>query len=579
MNEEFKKRYKDKYYSLKQKGVKFFPDIIYKDLVVSFGLFILLILLATFIGVKNEPKADPSDTSYIPRPEWYFLFLFQFLKYFPGKLEWVGAAVIPGIAVLTLFLLPFIDRNPYRHFSKRKIAISVMTVIVVGMVVLTIIAAVTTPPQPSSESVATNLTEKIAAGQDLYSVNCVECHGADGEGGEIKGVAGLEGVVVKPIHDSDVMYSFTDDTLANIISMGMPNRGMTPFGRAYGGELSPSEIENIVTFMRYTWDDRAELPPEAAQAAAIPTLAPNEIPSYDVQIAPIVKRYCVSCHRPGKENNHYTMESYDEVMKSGDHAPNVVPGDLNSNLIRMIHREEIPAGGPMPPTKPLPADLVQMFERWVQGGAPQTAEQAKQATGSNPLPSNAPATPATESSPTVEATEPAPQQTPTSSAQAITPVTVTEEDLKSIAALRKILELPELQLTFVKDDHMINSPTGDLAVMVYQDSEGRLYSVDQTSRQVVEMDGRNSLAAISSLVGSPTLDDLRAKAIQIATALYPDFKNLSQNLVYEEGSKGDYFFFTWRDQNAETKMNKPFLQMGFFKNGGLFAFYNTLNLK
>ena len=579
MNEEFKKRYKDKYYSLKQKGVKFFPDIIYKDLVVSFGLFILLILLATFIGVKNEPKADPSDTSYIPRPEWYFLFLFQFLKYFPGNLEWVGAAVIPGIAVLTLFLLPFIDRNPYRHFSKRKIAISVMTVIVLGMVVLTIIAAVTTPPQPTSESVATTLTEKIAAGQDLYSVNCVECHGADGEGGEIKGVTGLEGVVVKPIHDNDVMYSFTDDTLANIISMGMPNRGMTPFGKAYGGELSPSEIENIVTFMRYSWDDRAELPPEAAQAAAIPTLAPNEVPSYDVQIVPIVKRYCISCHRPGKENNHYTMQSYDEVMKSGDHAPNVVPGDLNSNLIRMIHREEIPAGGPMPPTKPLPADVVQIFERWVQGGAPQTAEQAKQATGSNPLPTNVPASPAAEVSPTLAATEAQPHQTPTSSTQAVTTVVIPEEDLKPMDALRKILGLPDLQLTFLKEDTMINSPSGDLAVSVYQDSEGRLYSVDKASHQVVEVDCRNALAAISAIGGSATLDDLRAKALQIAAAIYPDFKSLSQNLVYEEGSKGDYTFFTWRDQTAETKMNKPFLQIGLYKNGVLFAFYNTLNMK
>lgn len=576
MNEEFKKRYKEKYYSLKQKGVKFFPDIIYKDLVVSFGLFILLILLATFIGVKNEPKADPSDTSYIPRPEWYFLFLFQFLKYFPGNLEWVGAAVIPGIAVLVLFLLPFIDRNPYRHFSKRKIAIGTMTVIVVGMVVLTIIAAVTTPPQPASESVATTLSEKIAAGQDLYSVNCVECHGADGEGGEIKGVAGLEGVVVKPIHDNDVMYAFTDDTLANIISMGMPNRGMTPFGRAYGGQLSPSEIENIVTFMRYTWDDRAELPPEAAQAAAVPTLAPNEVPSYDVQIAPIVKRYCVSCHRPGKENNHYTMESYDEVMKSGDHAPNIVPGDLNSNLIRMIHREEIPAGGPMPPTKPLPADLVQIIERWVQGGAPQTAEQAKQATGSNPLPT---ATPLVEISPTSAATEKQPHDTPTSAVQATAPATPAAEDLKLIEEFRKVLGLPELPLNFVKKDGMINSPTGDLSVMVYQDSEGRLYSVDQISHQVVELDCRNALAAITAQSGSPSIEALREKASQIAHTLIPDFENLSKNLVYEEGSKGDYIFFTWRDQNAPTTMNKPFLQIGFYKNGVIFAFYNTLTLK
>lgn len=580
MNEEFKKRYKEKYYSLKQKGVKFFPDIIYKDLVVSFGLFILLILLATFIGVKNEPKADPSDTSYIPRPEWYFLFLFQFLKYFPGKLEWVGTAVIPGIAVLTLFLLPFIDRNPYRHFSKRKIAISVMTIIVVGMVVLTIIAAVTTPPQPSSENVATTLTEKIAAGQDLYSVNCVECHGADGEGGEIKGVAGLEGVMVKPIHDNDVMYAFTDDTLANIISMGMPNRGMTPFGRAYGGELSPGEIEYIVTFMRYTWDDRAELPPEAAQAAAIPTLAPNEVPSYDVQIAPIVKRYCVSCHRPGKENNNYTMGSYDEIMKSGDHAPNVIPGGLNSNLIRMIHREEIPAGGPMPPTKPLPADLVQIFERWVQGGAPQTAEQAKQATGANTPPAGTQSIETTpQITPTVQPTETQTHNTPTAAPQSVNSATADPESYQAIDALRKILGLPELPLNYVGEEGMINSPSGDLKVLVYQDSEGHRYSLAQSSLQVVEMDGRNALAAISALSGSPTIDDMRATAIQIATALYPDFKTLSQSLVYEEGNKGDYLFFTWRDQNAETKMNKPFLQIGFYKNGVVFAFYNTLNLK
>ncbi len=576
MNEEFKKRYKEKYYSLKQKGVKFFPDIIYKDLVVSFGLFILLILLATFIGVENEPKADPADTSYIPRPEWYFLFLFQFLKYFPGNLEWVGAALIPGIAVLVLFLLPFIDRNPYRYFSKRKIAIGTMTIIVVGMVVLTIIAAVTTPPQPTSAGVATTLTEKIAAGQDLYSVNCVECHGPDGEGGEIKGVAGLEGVVVKPIHDNDVMYAFTDNTLANIISMGMPNRGMTPFGRPYGGQLSPSEIENIVTFMRYTWDDRAELPPEAAQAAAIPTLAPNEVPSYDVQIAPIVKRYCVSCHRPGKENNHYTMESYDEVMKSGDHAPNIVPGDLNSNLIRMIHREEIPAGGPMPPTKPLPADLIQIFERWVQGGAPQTAEQAKQASGSNPVPT---ATPSAEISPTSAATETQPHNTPTSTVQATSPATPAAEDLIVIDQFRKLLGLPELPVNFIEKTGMVNSPSGDLTVVVYQDSEGRLYSVDQISHQVVEVDGRNALAAVTEQSGAPTMEALKEKASQIAHALIPDFENLSKNLVYEESSKGDYIYFTWRDQNASTTLNKPFLQIGFYKNGVIFAFYNTLTLK
>jgi menaquinol-cytochrome c reductase cytochrome b/c subunit len=376
MEEEQKKAYYEKYYRAKQKGEKFYPDVIYQDLLISFAIFILLIGLATFVGVPNEPKADPTDSTYVPRPEWYFLWLFQMLKYFPGQLEWVGTVIVPGLLVLALFLLPFYDRSPFRHFSKRRLAISVMSVGVVAVVALTIIGAVTTPAPQVEGVVAATIPEKISAGQDLYSINCVECHGPDGEGGEIKGVEGLEGVVVKPINSKDEMYTRTDQTLFNIINYGQPDQGMPPFGTAYGGELGPSEIEYIVTFMRYTWDDRVEVPVEATVGMAIPQLGPDEIPSYEVYIAPIVKRYCISCHRPGKQNNNYLMGSYEEIMQTGDNAPNVIPGDLNSNLIRMIHREDIDAGGPMPPTKALPDEYITLFERWVQGGAPNTAADA-----------------------------------------------------------------------------------------------------------------------------------------------------------------------------------------------------------
>ncbi len=375
MNEEQKKEYLEKYKEEKAKGVKFYPDIIYKDILVSFAIFLLLVGLATFIGVANEPPADPNDTSYIPRPEWYFLFLFQLLKYFPGQIEWIGTVVLPTIAILALLLLPFYDRSPFRHWSKRKLAVSLMSVIVVGIVALTIMAAVTTPPQEETQ-VATTISDKIALGQDLYSVHCVECHGADGEGGEINGVEGLEGVVVKPINSKDEMYTRSDETLFQIIDYGQPDLGMPPFGKGYGGELSRGEIDAIVTFMRYTWDDRVEIPVEAQQAGAIPALGADEIPSYEVHVAPLVKRYCVSCHRPGKENQNYLMRTYEEVMQSGDHAPNIIPGDLSSNLIRMLHREEIEAGGPMPPTKALKPELIEIFERWVLGGAPNTAADA-----------------------------------------------------------------------------------------------------------------------------------------------------------------------------------------------------------
>ena len=380
MDEEHKHKYLDKYYKAKEKGVKFYPDIVYKDFLIAFAIFLLLIGLAVFVGVKNEPKADPNDTSYIPRPEWYFLFLFQMLKYIPGEIEWIGTAVIPGIAVLLLILLPFIDRNPNRHWSKRKFGILAMTAAVIGMVALTLVAVVNTPPQEETGTLAATISDQIVAGSDLYSIHCVECHGADGEGGEIKGVEGLEGVILKPINSQDEMYTRSDATFADIISFGQPSLGMPPFSKAYGGELSPGDIEAIVTFMRYTWDDRSELPAEAAQAAALPTLAPEEVPSYDVHIAPLVKRYCLSCHRPGKKNNNYHMSTYDEIMTTGDNAPNVISGDLMSNLIRMINREEIPAGGPMPPTKALKPEIIDIYTRWVLGGAPQTAEQAAAAT-------------------------------------------------------------------------------------------------------------------------------------------------------------------------------------------------------
>jgi menaquinol-cytochrome c reductase cytochrome b/c subunit len=375
MEDKFKQEYLEKYKQAKQKGVKFWPDIIYKDLIVSVALFIILIVLATFVGVANEPKADPSDNSYVPRPEWYFLFLFQMLKYFPGVLEWIGTTIIPGIAVLALLLLPFYDRSPFRHWKKRILAISVMSVIVLGMVALTILAVVSTPKQAEAGTLAVTLPEKIAAGSDLYSVQCVECHGPDGEGGEVKGVEGMEGRILEPINSKDVMYTRTDDTLANVISYGQPDLGMPGFGKAYSGELFIADIEAIVDFMRYTWDDRAEMPKEA-QGGAIPTLAAGEVPSYEKHIQLITKKYCVSCHRSGKTNNNYLMGSYEEMMTSGDDVPNIIPGDLNSNLIRMLHREEIDAGGPMPPSKELKPELVAIFELWVQAGAPQTAADA-----------------------------------------------------------------------------------------------------------------------------------------------------------------------------------------------------------
>ncbi|MCU0486011.1 MAG: c-type cytochrome [Anaerolineales bacterium] len=384
MNEEQKQAYKTKYYQVKQNSPwKFWPDIIYKDLLVSFALFLLLIGLAAFIGVANEPKADPNDYSYVPRPEWYFLFLFQMLKYFPGVLEWVGTVIIPGVAIGVLFLLPFIDRNPARHWSKRRLAIAVMTVVVIGIIGLTVLAVL---PAPSAEGTAAEeeeaipitVAEKVVAGQDLYSIHCAECHGAEGEGGEVIGVEGFEGVTLNPLNAPDVMYTRTDDTLFNVIAYGQQDleNAMPPFGLAYGGELQTWQMESIVFFMRYTWDDRVEMPAEAV-LSSIPELKEGELPSYEIHVQPIIKRYCISCHRPGKKNNNYTMQTYDEILNSGDNAPVILPGNPDASLfMRLVRREELDEAGPMPPTKELKPEYASILELWIAAGAPQSASDA-----------------------------------------------------------------------------------------------------------------------------------------------------------------------------------------------------------
>ncbi len=109
------------------------------------------------------------------------------------------------------------------------------------------------------------------------------------------------------------------------------------------------------------------------------------MPSYDVHIGPLTKRYCISCHQAGKQNGNYLLTSYDEMLSTGDNAPVIVAGDTNSLLVQLItgHESTDPKTGKairqMPPTKLLDQSYIDMLTLWIKAGMPKTADDAAKA--------------------------------------------------------------------------------------------------------------------------------------------------------------------------------------------------------
>lgn len=115
----------------------FFPWHAIKDTVVVGAVFAALVVFAASFPAHLDEIANPADSSYVPRPEWYFLSLFELLKYFPGPFEPLATLVLPGLAVGFLFALPFLDRGPSRNpFSRGRM---LLTLMMCGLVTATIV--------------------------------------------------------------------------------------------------------------------------------------------------------------------------------------------------------------------------------------------------------------------------------------------------------------------------------------------------------------------------------------------------------------------------------------------------------
>jgi quinol-cytochrome oxidoreductase complex cytochrome b subunit len=156
---------------------RFYPTQAARDVVVVMVALVALTAIAWHGAPSLDAPADPADATYVPRPEWYFLGLFQLLKYFPGKWEVVGALVLPGVAFGVLALLPWIDRSPHRDPRHRPFAMAGITIGLTAVVSLTILGW---RDSPVSTGAAEWSPREIGGRVLAANRGCLRCHGDEG---------------------------------------------------------------------------------------------------------------------------------------------------------------------------------------------------------------------------------------------------------------------------------------------------------------------------------------------------------------------------------------------------------------
>ena len=176
-----------------------------------------LVALAVTVPAPLDAVADPTDATYVPRPEWYFLSLFQMLKYLPGPLEPVATMVIPGLVVGCLLALPFLGKTGSRRLRDRPVIAGMFLIIGLGVTGLTVMGLRDTPGHSASEGWS---PLAVAGSEFVKDARCTGCHREGGAASEIVGLAMLK--------DPDWLLSHVRDP--QIIAPGLrepPSGGMS----------------------------------------------------------------------------------------------------------------------------------------------------------------------------------------------------------------------------------------------------------------------------------------------------------------------------------------------------------------
>jgi len=244
---------------VKSRGKPFFPNAMFHDTVMSLVVVTIIIVLAVvwhetangtkagLLGKEYDDKADSGTFSFVPRPDWYFYFLFYLLRIFKWPNTVILATVgIPTICLVLLLVVPFIDTRTERRLSRRPVAVVASILVVISMAVLTWKGAT------ASESLASENIKKVPSwvkknklppqavpGAILFaSIGCLNCHSYLGTGG---GYAGAPDLSAEGAKGKGIQFQINHLKCPSCVNAGSP---MPPFAA-----LGDKRIHQLAVFL------------------------------------------------------------------------------------------------------------------------------------------------------------------------------------------------------------------------------------------------------------------------------------------------------------------------------------------
>ena len=234
--------YLQEYHELtKRDGIPFVPDAVWKDLVFAAAVMFAVVLCAAFLGPFGPTGVpDPTIIQTVPKPDFFFLWLYTILSFLPENLETPFILIAPALGILFLLALPLFAGEGEKHWKRRPIAVLSITVLAVGFAVCQHLGTYT-PWSPEMQAwsgdtlpvryvhTATPLGRQ---GQIVFQdKQCRNCHMIGGVGGQC-GPA-LDGVATRLTYDQ-------------LVRQVLQGGGNMP---AYGKNLSPAEVTALVSFL------------------------------------------------------------------------------------------------------------------------------------------------------------------------------------------------------------------------------------------------------------------------------------------------------------------------------------------